>query len=433
MSSEPPFPKGLGGVIPLGPGTPSRPPAPQALPAPRTAAVPEHLAEPSEPVALPPAPVDPDARLPDGFVRLGVHRAYDEHGRELFGLTGHGGDLELAPGPADTRLRPEDIALSNVRRDGFAPSEFFHAVAEWSEGQAELVRWINDLRARHGTGLQLVIWDDTDYDIPWELLRLTSDPRRGLAAGILGALVTVVRWTTIRKAGTTPFGGPAACAGQVLGYYAEPMRRDRQVFERFVHTAHSGSARTFLNDLARPDLGAGLVYMGCHATYGAKLHQLRLDTVTWSELNAQAMPALDGGHTLVCLNACHSARLVHNTARGENALRGFAELFLRKGAGGCIATSGQVGDDVAHALVRELMGRLGGGPDLPVAHALREFRAAAAARLPDPLPFLYGADGQVDTAGQQRLLPFLYSFMFLYFGHPQTTLRLSVRAQEATA
>ena len=420
-------------MIPLGPGMPARPPAPQALPAPRTAQVPEHLAEPSEPVALPPAPVDPDARLPDGFVRLGVHRAYDEHGRELFGLTGHGGDLELAPGPEDTRLRPEDIALGNVRQDGFAPSEFFHAVTEWSEGQAELVRWINDLRARHGKALQLVIWDDTDFDVPWELLRLSADPRRGLAAGILGALVTVVRWTTIRKAGTTPFGSPAACAGQVLGYYAEPMRRDRQVFERFVHTAHSGSTRTFLNDLARPDLGAGLVYMGCHATYGAKLHHLRLDTVTWSELNAQAMPALDGGHTLVCLNACHSARLVHNTARGENALRGFAELFLRKGAGGCIATSGQVGDDVAHALVRELMGRLGADPDLPVAHALREFRAAAAARLPDPLPFLYGADGRVDTAGQQRLLPFLYSFMFLYFGHPQTTLRLSVRAQEATA
>jgi hypothetical protein len=405
---------------------------PEPLEAPRAVLVPEKVAAPTEAESLAPALVDPDARLPEGFAKLAVHRGTDEYGRELFWLKGHSGDEELALDSEEARLRPDDIALSNVRQGGFAPTELFLAVAEWSDNQEYLLRWINDLRAQHGAKLQLVVWDDTDYDIPWELLRLPADGRHGLASGILGALVTVVRWTTIRQAGTTPFGEPAACSGQVLGYYAKHMTRDIEVFENFAHRVHRRS-HTFLGDLARPDLGAGLVYMGCHATYGTKLYDLRLDAITWGELNAQTMRVLDGRRTLVCLNACQSARMVKNSPRGENTLRGFAELFLRKGAGGCIATSGKIGDDIGHDLIRELVRLLSADPELPVAQALREFRARAVAALPDPLPYLYTDDGTVDTAGQQRLLPLLYSFMFLYFGHPQTTLRLSVRAQEVRA
>ncbi|MET7570279.1 CHAT domain-containing protein [Streptomyces sp. NPDC005492] len=431
MPAEPPGPRALGGAVPLGPGAPARRPAPEALSAPRTAGVPEHVAEPYEPVSLAATAVDPDARLPVGFAKLAVNRAYDERGQEVFWLTGHSGDLELSLDSEDTRLRPSGLALSNLRPDGFPPTEIFRAVAEWSGRQEDVVRWINELRARFGAELHLVIWDDTDYDIPWEMLRLTGGRDLGVDDGILGALVTVVRWTTIREAGSTPFDEPAVCSGHVLGYYAEEMRRDATVFDGFEHRGHFGTTRTFLTELARPGLGAGLVYMGCHATHGPNLYKLKLGTVTWNELNGLDMSALDGRRTLVCLNACHSARFVNNRPLGENALRGFAELFLRKGAGGCIATSGKVGDDVAHDLIRELVGQLCADPELPVARALRDFRAAAVARLPDPLPFVYGDDDRFDAEGQREILPILYSFMFLYFGHPLTTLRLSVRAQEA--
>jgi hypothetical protein len=425
-------PLGLGGVSPFGPRTPARPPIPEPVEAPRAVVIPEQVTVPDEAEPLTPAAVDPDARLPRGFAKLAVHRGTDERGRELFWLKGHSGDEALALDSEHAKLRPDDIALSNIRKEGFAPTELFLAVADWSDHQERLVRWINDLRARHGADLQLVVWDDTDYDIPWELIHLPADRRHGLAAGILGALVTVVRWTTIRKAETSPFGEPAACSGHVLGYYAQTMRRDITVFENFEHRVHLGSG-TFLGDLARPDLGAGLVYMGCHATHGSRLYDLRLDTLTWGELNAHTMPALDGQRTLVCLNACQSARMVDNSRRGENMLRGFAELFLRKGAGGCIATSGKVGDDIAHTLIRELIRQLCADPEIPVAQALREFRARAAAGLPSPLPRLYTDDGTMDAVGQRQLLPLLYSFMFLYFGHPLTTLRLSARAQEMGA
>ncbi|MFD7130875.1 CHAT domain-containing protein [Streptomyces sp. NPDC059894] len=433
MSADVPGHLGLGGAVPQGPGLRGTVPMPEPLTAPRPTAIPEHVTESYDLVPLTPAPVNPDERLPEGFAKLSVHRAHDGLGQEMFWLTGHSEDVRLTLDSEDTRLRPSGITLDNLHKDGVAPSELLLAVADWSEGQEDLVRWINGLRARHGTELHLVIWDDTDYNIPWELLHLTEDDGRGLDAGILGALVTVVRWTTIRKAGTTPFSEPASCTGGVLGYYATEMRRDVGVFQNFEHTGHYGSTRTFLGELARGDLDAGLVYMGCHATYGQHVTDLRIGTVTWSELNRQPMPALSDGRTLVCLNACHSARSVRNTQRGENALRGFAELFLRKGAGGCIATSGRVGDDVAHTLVHELVGLLCEDPDLPVAQALRRFRAAAAARIPDPLPHLFGDDEKVDAEGQRLILPFLYSFMFLYFGHPLTTLRLTVRVQEARA
>ncbi|MEU6534450.1 CHAT domain-containing protein [Streptomyces sp. NPDC047000] len=430
MAAESRGPLGLGAVTPLGFRSPARALVPEPLPAPRTTPVPQQVTLSAEAASLASAPVDPDSRLPDGIARLAVHRGMDEHGKEPFWLKGRSGDQELALDSAYARLRPDDIALSNIRKGGFAPSELLRAVAEWSGNQEDLLGWINDLRARYGTKLQLVVWDDTDYDIPWELLHLPPDHRYGLASGILGALVTVVRWTTIRRPGPVPVAEPASCSGHVLGYYAKDMRGDIEVFEGFIHRVHKASS-TFLGDLARPDLGAGLVYMGCHATYGSKLYDLRLDTLTWGELNAQSMAALDGRRTLVCINACHSARMVDNSPRGERALRGFAELFLRKGAGGCIATSGKVGDDVAHTLVRDLVERLCADPELPVAQALREFRARAVAALPDPLPSLYTDEGTFDKVGQQRLLPLLYSFMFLYFGHPLTTLRLSLRAQEA--
>ncbi|MEU6371849.1 CHAT domain-containing protein [Streptomyces sp. NPDC046909] len=432
MSAEPSGPRGLGGAIPLGPGTPARPPAPQPLPAPRPAPVPEHVTELDEAVALRPAAVDPHQRLPAKFAMLSVHRAYDG-GREAFRLRGHsGGELETVLDSEHTQLRPKNLALHNLRQGTgrpSLPSELLMGLEEWSRGQEALVRWINALRARHGAELQLVIWDDTDYDIPWELLHLSGGQELGMAREILGALVTVVRWTTVHGAGTSPFGEPAACSGHVLGFYAEQMRQDAEVFEEYQHSPHFVRPWPFLAELTRRELGAGLVYMGCHAEYGPDAHDVKIDVVSWSRLNLQPMPALADGRTLVCLNACDSARAFDNQGRGENALRGFAELFLRKGAGGCIATSGKVGDKTAHQQIRELVKRVCADPELPVARALREFRAGAAARLPVPLWWLDGEDrSELDT--EREILESLYSFMFVYFGHPFTTLRLRGRTEE---
>ncbi|MCX5360047.1 CHAT domain-containing protein [Streptomyces sp. NBC_00124] len=423
-------PGGLVAGIPLGPGTPARRPTPEPKPAPRPTQVPDHVAQPDKPVPLDAAPVDPDDRLPLGFAKISVHPALDDRGREVFWLKGLSSDPQTRLDSEHPWLPPADLALHRLRKGGKAPppSEILLGLAEWSLGQDDLVCWINALRARYGPDLQLVIWDDTDYDIPWELLNLGARDGGGLVSEILGALVTVVRWSSSLHCGpASPLGVPASCAGHVLGYYAHGMTRDADAFDGFEHEPHIGSIETFLAELTRPDLGAGLVYMGCHAEHGSKLNEVTLAELTWSEYYWSAMPSLSGGSTLVYLNACDSARLVDNHGRGDNALRGFPELFLRKGAGACIATSGKVGDDVAHELVRELVGRVCADPELPVARALREFRAGALARLPDTLPRARNG------LAQRRILLFLYSFMFLFFGHPFTTLQLSERTPEVPA
>jgi hypothetical protein len=64
---------------------------------------------------------------------------------------------------------------------------------------------------------------------------------------------------------------------------------------------------------------------------------------------------------------------------------------------------------------------------------LRDFRARAAAALPRPLPRTRARDHSIDYEGQRRVLSVLYQFMYVYYGHPRTTLRLAPRAPDTAA
>jgi hypothetical protein len=407
-------------------------PTPVALTALESTPVPEEVIV-TDVAALEVSTVDPEAKLPEALAELFVHRVRDAAGEELFGLTGKSVGNDLPYTVTRTQLRPPDIGLGKVSGEGEFPSEIFAAICGWSRNQRTLVEWISELRVHHGDGLRLIVWDDTDYDIPWELLWLDEDEERGLAAGCLGALVNVARWTTIQEISKLPLDYASECSGDVVGYFDETMHADAAAFQAFTHHPYYKMS-AFLDQLRRDDLRAGLLYIGCHGEYGSSVYRLMLDTFTWGELNLLEMAALRKWPTLAFLNACHSGRFVHNIGQGEDALRGFAELFLRKGARACLASSGKVGDDEAHALIRQLIKEVTALPGLPVAFALRKFRAEAAATLSIKLPELprtRNDDGSINKEGQKRVLRFLYSFMFLYYGHPDTTLRLSPLAADS--
>jgi hypothetical protein len=397
-------------------------------PSPQSAEAPQQVMTPagalvSEETVLPGAPVDPDERLPAGFARMTVQRSRDHLGRETFHLSGQTGDgTEPFTGTSD-QLPAPFIRLSNVQAQGAAPGDIYRAVLDWSRRQTDLTGWINTLRARSGDRLRLIIWDDTDFDIPWELLWLDADDERGLRGGHLGALVTVARWTNIRELGTPRFGQIMECSGHVVGYFQPEMERDIVAFQPFEHRRHLELV-PLLRELSHEELRAGLVYFGCHGAFGGGVAELLLGVADWMEINEVDMAGLRHHATMVCLNACHSGRAVLNIDQGEDALRGFAELFLRKGARGCIASSGKVGDDEAHQVITQIVGDVAAAPDKPVAESLRDFRARAAAELPDPLPWVRMENGRIDLEGQRKVRAFLYSFMFLYFGPPLTTLRL---------
>ncbi|WP_107085120.1 CHAT domain-containing protein [Streptomyces maremycinicus] len=367
------------------------------------------------------------SRLEEGLAVLHVQRALGADGGAGYRLLGWCGDLKVSCPAGPTRRAAPAVSLANLRQEGGAyPSEVLRAIRLWSGNQPELVRWINLIRARHGDGLRLIVCDDTGYELPWELLWLPADTENRLPAGLLGALVVMVRWTTVRDTGLGLPHRVGDFHGRVLGYLHKDMADDGTVFAPYAHQLHL-EMTPFLQALDTQVDRTGLVYLGCHGGYGASVTHLTLGDRTWAEFDGETMRVLRRDRSLVCLNACHSGRFVDNSAQGEEALRGFAELFLRKGAGGCIVTAGKVGDLEARTLVKQLMHEMAARPHHPVTRTLRDFRAHAVedfGSLAD-IPSVRNDGGRIDRIGQKRVLRLLYTFMFHFYGHPDTTLRLS--------
>ncbi|MFF5754874.1 CHAT domain-containing protein [Streptomyces longwoodensis] len=387
-----------------------------------------HLRRSQEPPAgLGPTAAHPGARLPEGLALLTVVRSRGADGRDGYRLDGRCGSLTVTCEAGPTRRTAPAVSLANLRQgDGEYPSEVLRGIRLWSENQGPLARWLNRIRARYGTALRLIVWDDTGYELPWELFWLPEDPDLAVHEGLLGASVAMTRWTTVHDADQHLPRESEHCRGGILGYLHRDMTDDGTVFASYTHRMHREmtSFLDALNGLADP---TGLVYMGCHGAYGDTVTRLRLGERTWAEFNGEKMDVLGRDRSLVCLNACHSGRFVDNRAQGEEALRGFAELFLRKGAGGCIVTAGKVGDAEARALVRRLVRDVAAQPQYPVAEKLRAFRARAVEEF-GPLsavPSVHRDDGTVDAPGQKRVLRLLYAFMFHFYGHPLTRLQLT--------
>ncbi|MFJ9709218.1 CHAT domain-containing protein [Streptomyces sp. NPDC101234] len=386
-----------------------------------------HLRRSEEPTAgLGRTDARPGSRLPEGFALLRVQRSQTRDSRDGYRLHGWCGSLKVSCAPGPTRLIAPAVSLGTLRRgDGEFPSEVLRAVLHWSDNQRALAHWINQARRRHGARLRLIVWDDTGYELPWELFRLPDDPELGLGGGLLGALVAVARWTTVHDTGYDLPRETGAFHGGVLAYLHRDMERDHIALKPYAPRPHK-EITPFLRALEASTDRTGLVYMGCHGEYGHTVTRLQLAGRTWAEFNGEQMHLLRRDHSLVCLNACHSGRFVDNRAQGEEALRGFAELFLRKGAGGCIVTAGAIGDPEARAMVHRLVREVTARSQQPLTEKLRAFRADAVREFGGlaAIPNVRNDDGEVDAVGQKRVLRLLYAFMFHYYGHPLTTLRL---------
>jgi len=369
----------------------------------------------------------PYERLEDGYAVLRVIRTAGYDSQDGYQLQGWCGEFTVTCRTGPTRLVAPGVSLATIRQTGEFPSETLRGIQLWSGNQTELADWINRIRERHGDRLRLIVWDDTGFELPWELFWVPADERHGLPGGLLGALLVLARWTTVHGVDENLPRHTGDCHGRVLAYLHEDMTADGGVFVPYAHQVHD-MMTPFLQalDLPLPDDRTGLVYMGCHGTYGEAVMRLTLGDRTWAEFNTRDMHVLRQDRALVCLNACHSGRFVHNWVQGEAALRGFAELFLRKGAGGCIVTAGEVGDQEARGMVRRLLHEVAAHPDRPVTETLRDFRARAVEDFGTlaAIPTTRNDDGQVDKVGQKRVLRLLYAFMFHYYGHPLTTLRL---------
>lgn len=372
--------------------------------------------------AFGPLRTDLERRLPTGMallVVLPVHRP-DGPGFRLRGICCCGAVQDFPE-----CARPHIALADLVAEGGSLPAKVVAKMRIWSKRRPELMRWLHERRCAHGDGLELVIWDETGYDIPWELFWLGTPPDSPYRPGWLGGLVTVTRWLSVHSAWSVvrDYASSYTCSGPVAAYIADDMSHDEALLREFASET-IGGVRGLPKALSAGE-PLGMVYIACHGTFGPDEDDCHLDNVALVMLDGgehDAFGRLSSAATLVFLNACHSGRLIAGDGGySDQSLRGFSELFLRSGAAGVLATSGEIGDEDAHRMADELLRLLRDRPGTPVAVALRELRAALAHLVP---PDVFDAEPREE---QRRLLPLLYRFMYVYYGSPRAQVALTPR------
>jgi hypothetical protein len=328
-------------------------------------------------------------------------------------------DLQTGP-----RERPH-LALGEMVLDHRGPTmemplTILELMGEFSHPQVEVRRWLRELYARFGPRLQLVIADHTDYEIPWEMFELSSRQ-------FVGALFPVARWEHFVGDDDHLFLDfeLAECSGHILSYVnreeLEGLGPESEVLSDF-NALTFEDVRQFVEQLRQESDRFALVFMACHGICmedirAAALGSLRdaRQRMRLAELRGCDLALLRRSRAIVFINACHSGRLRAEGKYLRDAYRrGFAELFLSKGARGVIGTLGGVNDSYAAEIARDLLREASRRPERPVAALLCELRARAASALaPEP--------------GERELLRFIYTFMYVYYGNPSTMLRLRRR------
>jgi hypothetical protein len=397
---------------------PSRRAAPSSPPIPGPWQEPGSLSEveTSTPTETPEILVPVTARLEPG---VAVLRVYRDAFTERFKIAGDCPEVPLPDTVTDRHGKPALQLGDLVSEQGERVIDVCARLRSWSDSKDELATWLNALRAQFGDQLRLVIADQTDWEIPWELFWLPALPGQDLAAGWLGGIVPVARrlLTEVPEREDQP---PEAhtCDGEVVAFVDAEMHADSGVLSRYGARCLS-EMDDLLDLLDDPVQRLALVYIGCHGHFNpASGTAFRLANVSVFQVQNSVMQAIAESRPLVFLNACHSARSILDQRNNDGVAHGFVRAFLRNGAGAVIGTAGMVGFDHARTVANELLGRLE-QPDVPIATALRDLRATLAAR------------EQALTRSQRRteegtntLRAFLYGFMYLYFGSPGTTLHL---------
>ncbi len=373
-----------------------------------------------EPQGLGPTTVNVDGTLPPGTAELWVRQAFlDGHdGKVVFELAGYcccGEDL--APTKNDHHGCPPRIALAaliTADAGGESPTKSLYRMRNWSRSKVELLDWLARIRRRHGDDLRLIIWDDSGFDIPWELLWIGQDELTGQPGGWLGALATVTRWTTIQSTGGRVPYRSGRCEGEVVGYVAEEMGPDKEL----LHGTSPWLAATLLellSELNRPGGDLALVYVACHGKFAQSSFEFTIDGISLGEIDSADLARIKSSGGLVFMNACHSGRLIEDQEYNDGVVRGFAEVFLRSGATGFIGTAGAVLQEQATTVAGHLLQAFRRDPGRPAPTVLRDYRRSVTVTDLPPIS---------DLPAAKSLLPFINAYMYLFFGGPETSVAL---------
>jgi CHAT domain len=413
----------LPGLLGSGTDNPAREPAPKAAPRPRQSddAAAVVVAE-SEPQGIGTAQLDLRENLPPDTALLKVV-ARKPGAEDLFELQGHFRGKTWVTTEDELRDQGRLGTILANEIDGEVELakavECYRWLQTWSITKHRLSEWLTELRSKAAEEkfvLRLIVWDDTDFGIPWELFWHGDD-------GWLGVLVPVIRWTTVHDPKRhRQFSAEAGEFGGSDVLYFEDDKLPGAAQASIKPPAGTGyvqkkSMEQLLQALASLSRGYGLVYVRGHGIHSTDLSAATLAGVRLSELDGRPLPSLRLSRPLVFLNACNSARPVIDKRFGDAANRNFAEVFLRKRAAAVVATMAEVPAAQSASLADRLISQArSAGVCLP--EALRAHRKKYSRGLPD-------FTAPLTPEEQNRVRAFLYASSFAYFGHPEAVFKLA--------
>jgi hypothetical protein len=360
------------------------------------------------------------ARPGEGIVFLHVYA----YGADHYGIFGHGSGVELL---TTEPTRCPHLSLGEMVQGHQHPSielprTIRELIGEFSHSSIAIRKWLKSIHQFLGDKLCLVIADHTDFEIPWEMLTLAPNE-------YLGAAITTVRWQVV-------VGGddiiPLTTSNEIYhGYALSYINRQElpgvepeiKVFNE-INAANYDDIIQFRNHLQRSDSDFALIYMACHGIFDADIRNIALGSqhniqqrLRLADLRGRNLRLLNTSQGIVFLNACHSGRhKIDEKYIRDEYRRGFAELFLSKGARGVIGTLGGVGDTYAASIAHNLIVAFQSTPTMPIAVLLRQLRAHVVNNLSE-------------DASDEDLLLFVYTFMYVYYGNPRAVLQLKKREE----
>ncbi|MDG4773610.1 CHAT domain-containing protein [Solwaraspora sp. WMMD792] len=291
----------------------------------------------------------------------------------------------------------------------------YRQVRGWWREMTRLRQWMQELLTPNP--IRLIVWDNTPYQIPWELYYL-HEPQDEDRSTWLGAKIEITRWTSLLQGPDASYDAERRTArgSMLLLEMLEPHANPDGVADladRFGYRTLRDSD-TWLRELARDDLRFALMMVHCHGENATDANQFTIAGLPLNELHHRPMPALAASRAVVVLNACNTAKVVPVGADVPRATRSFAEMFLDKGASAIIATVGEVDLDQTHDFTRRLVN--GGGHDHRLSSILLSWRKYHVDRVTSRAP------DDPDLTG--RLKDFFHAFLYVYFGHPDSILQI---------
>jgi hypothetical protein len=277
---------------------------------------------------------------------------------------------------------------------------------------APLLAWLNE-RVEARSDFTLIIQEQAETRVPWEMLELHLKKERGYVSTPIGALIKVVRWLTVadptQREGVNRLKiDRQTWSGQALSYVAEKeLEQAKRELEALKGCRHErfDDIEDLWTQLQTPssEQPTAMLFIASHG------RQEQEPEVFESPLTrlTRNLPLLDlQERPMVFINACYSGVLQQD----KLGLSGLPEILLGTSAGAYLGVLGEVEEGVA-ATIGERILRVAREKDgVCIPELLRTIRKEAFAKL--------------DPKKPETRAAYVYTFMYVFYGTPEAWLKL---------